>query len=98
MKNNDYSNAFRYLQEGAVITLTSDEMDLLYKCVWDMTLLEYLTNLNSIRGFISKRDKCLRLCTNPSINESNPNEIFQKTIDSKKKLFFKQLIDYYFLY
>jgi integrator complex subunit 8 len=97
-KNNDYSSAFRYLQEGAVITLTSDEMDLLYKCVWDMTLLEYLTNLNSIRGFISKRDKCLRLCTNPSINESNPNEIFQKTIDSKKKLFFKQLIDYYFLY
>ncbi len=97
-KNNDYSNAFRYLQEGTVITLTSDEMDLLYKCVWDMTLLEYLTNLNSIRGFISKRNKCLKLCTNPSINESNPNEIFQKTIDSKKKLFFKQLINYYFLY
>ena len=96
-KNNDYSSAFRYLQDGSVVTLTADEMDFLYKCVWDMTLLEYITNLNSIRGFISKRNACLKLCTNPSINESNPNEIFQKTVDSKKKLFLKQLINYYFL-
>jgi integrator complex subunit 8 len=96
-KNQDYSTAFRFLQDGTMITLTGDEMDLLYKCVWDMTLLEYLTNLNSIRGFISKRNVCLKLCTNPNMNPSI-FEIFQKTVESKKKNFFKQLISYYFLY
>ena len=96
-KNNDFSNAFRYLQDGTVLVTTSDEMDSLYNCIWDMTLLEYLTNLNSIRGFINKRNVCLKHCSNPSINESNPNEIFQKTVESKQKKFLKKLISYYYL-
>jgi integrator complex subunit 8 len=96
-QNNDYSNAFRYLQEGSVIQPTNDEMDLLYECVWDITLLEYFTNLNSIRGFLNKKNLCVKLCSSQGINPSNPIEIFQKTVESKKNLFLQKLINHYFL-
>ena len=96
-QNNDYSNAFRYLQEGTIIQPTNDEMDLLYQCVWDITLLEYLANLNCIRGFLNKKNLCVKLCSSQGINPANPIEIFQKTVESKKTLFLQKLINHYFL-
>ena len=95
--NNDYSNAFRFLQEGSLITPTSDEMDLLYNCIWDNSLIEFMTNLNAIRGFIDKKNICLKHCASQNLNIFNPNDVLQKTIDCKKSLFFIKLINYYFL-
>jgi integrator complex subunit 8 len=95
--NNDYSNAFRFLQEGSLITPTSDEMDLLYNCIWDNSLIEFMTNLNAIRGFVDKKNICLKQCASQNLNIFNPVDITQKTVDCKKSLFFTKLINYYFL-
>ncbi len=95
--NNDYSNAFRFLQEGSLIMPTSDEMDLLYNCIWDNALIEFMTNLNAIRGFIDKKNICLKYCASQNLNIFNPNDVLQKTVDCKKSLFFIKLINYYFL-
>lgn len=96
--NNDYSNAFRCLQESSYITPASDEMDMLYSCIWDLALLEYLCNLNYTRGFVNKKNQCLKMVTAENLNASNPPEIYQKTIDLKKSSLFLKLIEHYFLF
>ncbi|CAF0894283.1 unnamed protein product [Brachionus calyciflorus] len=94
--NNNYGSAFKYLQDGAWCTLTSDEMDMMYPCIWDMALLEYLTNLNYQRGFINKKNVCIQLIGKENINPANPNEIIKKTTEAKKSLLFLKLLNYYF--
>jgi len=96
--NNDYANAFRCLQESSYITPASDDMDTLYTCIWDLALLEYLCNLNYTRGFVNKKNQCLKLLTAENLNASNPPEIYQKTIDSKKSSLFLKLVEHYFLF
>lgn len=94
--NNNYGAAFKYLQDGAWSSLTSDDMDVLYTCVWDMALLEYLANLNYQRGFMNKKNMCLKLIGKENINPANPPEIYKKTIDVKKSQLFLKLLNYYF--
>jgi hypothetical protein len=96
--NNDYANAFRCLQESSYITPASDEMDTLYSCIWDLTLLEYLCNLNYTRGFLNKKNQCLKLLAAENLNASNPPEIYQKTIELKKSSLFLKLVEHYFLF
>ena len=94
--NNNYGAAFKYLQDGAWSSLTSDDMDVLYTCAWDMALLEYIANLNFQRGFMNKKNLCLKLIGKENINPANPPEIFNKTIDVKKSQLFLKLLNYYF--
>lgn len=94
---NDYGPAFRYLQDSSILVPSQDEMDMLYSCVWDMGLLEYLANLNYQRGFLNRKNLCLKLISTQSINASNPVEIYQKTVDVKKSILFLKLLEYYFL-
>jgi hypothetical protein len=98
MPNSDYANAFRCLQESSYITPASDEMDTLYSCIWDLALLEYLCNLNHTRGFVNKKNQCLRLLTAENLNASNPPEIYQKTVESKKASLLLKLVEHFFLF
>jgi hypothetical protein len=94
--SNDYSAAFRYLQDSNVVHPTMDQMDQMYDCVWDMALLEYLTNLNAIRGYLEKKNALVKLIAMHNINPSNPNEVYSKTVECKKARLFQRLVDYYF--
>lgn len=95
--NNDYTNAFRYLQESSIITPSQDEMDGVYAGAWDMAILEYLAHLNASRGFLSKRNVCLKALTSLSISPYNPPDVYQKTVEFKKIALFTSLVKYYFL-
>lgn len=95
--NNDYGAAFRYLQDSSILVSSQDDMDMLYTCVWDMAMLEYLANLSYQRGYLNKKNLCLKLISSQSINAANPPEVYQKTIDAKKSSLFLKLINYYFL-
>lgn len=94
--NNDYTNAFRYLQESSVVVPSQDEMDGVYAGAWDMAMLEYLAHLNASRGFLTKRNACLKMIAALSINPSNPGDIYQKTVEFKKAVMFLNLVKYYF--
>jgi hypothetical protein len=91
--NGDYVNVFKSLQDRIMPTL--DEMDLVYGCLWDTTLLEFMSYLNTIRGHFDKRNICIKECASSCVNSANPNEILEKTIEAKKTLLFLKLIKYY---
>ena len=93
----DYANAFQILQDGSYMVASSDEIDDYYACIWEPTLLEFVTNLNASRGFVNRKNQCLRLCAKANMNTYNPGEIVQRTVDYKKLAFFVKLVDYYFL-
>lgn len=95
--NNEYTNAFRYFQEGSIVYPSLDEMDSLFSCIWDMAILEYLVNLNNSRGFLNKRNWCLKLIAMQNLNASNPNEVYQKTVEFKKSSLMLKLIQYYLI-
>ena len=95
IENNDYQLIFKSLQERTIPT--TDEMDDAYNCLWDISLIEFLTYLNASRGFIDKRNICLKLCSSTSINAANPNEILEKTVEIKKTNLFMKLLKYYIL-
>lgn len=94
--NNDYSNAFRYLQESSIVSPSQDDMDAVYTGVWDMAMLEYLAHLNASRGFLAKKNACMKIITALSSNPSNPIEIYQKTVEFKKAVLFLNLVKYYY--
>lgn len=94
--NNDYSNAFRYLQESSIIVPSQDDMDGLYAGVWDMAMLEYLAHLNASRGFLAKKNACLKIITALCTSPNNPSEIYLKTVEFKKAALFLNLVKYYF--
>lgn len=93
---NNYGPAFKYLQDSAWTSITSDEMDGMYSCVWDIALLEYLANVNYQRGYLNRKNICLKLISKENINPLNPNDIYKKTVDIKKTLLFLKLLNYYF--
>jgi hypothetical protein len=97
LNNNEYTAAFRYLQESSVLVPTADHMDEVYECVWDMELLEYLANLNTIRGYVGRKSEVLKLVGMQSANVSNPGEIVARTVECKKVMLFQKLVNYYFL-
>lgn len=72
-----------------------DEMDAIYSCLWDVNLLEFFTYINASRGQIDKRNKCLKLCAAKCINSANSSEIFENSVEAKKKQLFQNLIKYY---
>jgi hypothetical protein len=90
---NDYSNAFRFLQDK--MNLNSDDMDALYDYIWDLTLLEYLTNLNHVRGYKTKARKLIKLCNKETNNASNLNELNLKNMEVKRVYLFLHLIRNY---
>ena len=92
-EKDDYQLIFKSLQER--VNTIADEMDEVYDCLWDISLVEFLTYLNTCRGFIDKRNACFRLCASNNINAANPNEIFEKTIEIKKTCFFLKLLKHY---
>lgn len=94
--NNDFSNAFRYLQDSSIVVPSQDDMDGLYAGVWDMAMLEYLAFLNASRGFLAKKNACLKIITALCTNPHNPNEIYHKTVEFKKAALFLNLVKYYF--
>lgn len=94
--NNNYGPAFKYLQDSAWSSITSDEMDDLYPCVWDVALLEYLANVNYQRGYLNRKNICLKLISKENINPLNPSDIYKKTVEIKKTLLFLKLLNYYF--
>lgn len=96
INNNDYSNAFRYLQESSIIVPSQDDMDSLYTGAWDMAILEYLAHLNASRGFLTRKNACMKIITALASNPSNPPEIYQKTVEFKKAALFINLVKYYF--
>jgi hypothetical protein len=70
--HNDYASTFRILQDRS--QPTADEMDLIYSCCWDMALLEYLTNFNATKGYLARRNICLKLWQQRTlINSANIN-------------------------
>jgi hypothetical protein len=91
--NGDYLSVFKCLQDKTMPTL--DEMDVVYSCIWDTTLLEFLAYLNSLRGHFDKRNMCLKEIASSCLNSANPNEVYEKTVDAKKSLLFLNLIKYY---
>ena len=91
--NNEYLAVFRVLQDRTILTL--DEMDSVYSCLWDINLLEFFSYLNASRGQIDRRNKCLKLCASKCLNSANPGEIFERTVDAKKKSLFLKLVKYY---
>lgn len=91
--NGDYLAVFKGLQDKTMPTM--DDMDLVYTCLWDVTLLEFMSYLNSIRGHFDKRNICLKETTASCVNSANPSEVLDKTIDAKKSLLFLKLIKYY---
>jgi integrator complex subunit 8 len=97
LNNNEYTAAFRYLQESNVLVPTADDMDMIYDCIWDMALLEYLVNLNTIRGYVNKKSLLMKLIAMQNVNASNPSETYAKTVECKKAAMFQKLVYYYFL-
>lgn len=93
---NNYGPAFKYLQESTWTSITTDEMDGMYSCVWDIALLEYLANVNYQRGYLNRKNICLKLISKENLNPLNPNDIYKKTIEIKKTLLFLKLLNYYF--
>jgi integrator complex subunit 8 len=97
LNNNEYTAAFRYLQEGNVLVPTADDTDMIYDCIWDMALLEYLVNLNTIRGYMNKKCLLMKLIAMQNVNASNPSETYAKTVEFKKARMFQKLVYYYLL-
>jgi hypothetical protein len=89
----DYNTAFKCLQEK----MNLDDMDYLFKDVWDITLLEFIVYINSQRIYNSKRDTAVKLCSTANLNASNPSEIAQKTMEMKRTSFFMRLIQDYLM-
>lgn len=56
LSDSDYSTAFRAIEEKSNVV---DAMDSLYQFVWDTTLLEYIVNMHTKRGELSKKKKSL---------------------------------------
>jgi hypothetical protein len=96
--NNDYSAAYRYVQEsGGAVALTADDMDLLYDCVWDMALLEYVASVACVRGWVERRTRLVATIAAQNMNASNPSEIYQNTVRCKRSRLLLRLVAYYFL-
>ncbi|XP_048254993.1 integrator complex subunit 8-like isoform X2 [Haliotis rufescens] len=87
----DYAAAFKALQEKT----TYDAMDAYYTCIWDVSVLEYLTHLHGKRGELEKKQSALRALSQMDLNSSNPEEIQRRAIHVRKTRFLRSLAKQY---
>lgn len=83
----DYTTLFSNLQEKQVC----DAMDEYYQFFWDTTVLEFLVNLHSKRGEVSKRNYCIKLIGELELNSSNPFEILMEASRMRRMGFMRTL-------
>ncbi|XP_063780202.1 integrator complex subunit 8 isoform X2 [Pseudophryne corroboree] len=88
----DYKTAFKALQEQN----SHDAMDSYYEYIWDVTILEYLTNLHHKRGELDKRQIAIKAIGQSELNASNPEEVLQLAAHRRKKTFLQAMAKLYF--
>ncbi|KAL8181908.1 UNVERIFIED_CONTAM: Integrator complex subunit 8 [Gekko kuhli] len=88
----DYKTAFKVLQEQN----SHDAMDSYYDYIWDITILEYLTNLHHKRGETDKKQIAIKAIGQTELNASNPEEVLQLAAQRRKKKFLQTMAQLYF--
>ncbi|XP_046874949.1 integrator complex subunit 8 [Hypomesus transpacificus] len=88
----DYMTAFKALQEQN----SHDAMDTLYDYIWDVTILEYLTNIHHKRGESEKRQIAIQAIGQTELNASNPEDVLQLAAQKRKKKFLQAMAKLYF--
>lgn len=92
LRDVDYMTAFKALQEQN----SHDAMDSLYDYIWDVTILEYLTNIHHRRGESEKRQIAIKAIGQTELNASNPEEVLQLAAQKRKKKFLQAMAKLYF--
>ncbi|XP_037077244.1 integrator complex subunit 8-like isoform X2 [Pollicipes pollicipes] len=87
----DYASAFQYVAERNC----ADAMDAYYDCIWDMTLLEYLTHLHHKRSERDKRQQVIRLIGQLELNSNNNEEIQREAAGVRKARFLRAMVKQY---
>uniref|UniRef100_A0A4W6DU11 Integrator complex subunit 8 n=1 Tax=Lates calcarifer TaxID=8187 RepID=A0A4W6DU11_LATCA len=90
----DYMTAFKALQEQN----SHDAMDSFYDYIWDVTILEYLTQyIQYYLQFITeKRQIAIKAIGQTELNTSNPEEVLQLAAQKRKKRFLQAMAKLYF--
>lgn len=88
----DYMTAFKALQEQN----SHDAMDSYYDYIWDVTILEFLTNIHHKRGETEKRQIAIKAIGQSELNTSNPEEVLQLAAQKRKKRFLQAMAKLYF--
>ncbi|XP_043189793.1 integrator complex subunit 8-like, partial [Amphibalanus amphitrite] len=87
----DYASAFQYASERSC----SDAMDAYYECVWDVTLLEFLTSLHHRRAERTKRQQVIKLIGQLELNSNNNEEIQREAAAVRKARFLRAMVKQY---
>ncbi|ESO06848.1 hypothetical protein HELRODRAFT_76904 [Helobdella robusta] len=89
----DYPTAFKCLQERGTCF---DAMDAYYRCIWDVTMLEYIINMHHRKGEIEKRNFAVHLVGKLEMNSNNRADV-QYELSKMKKAQFMRILCQQFL-
>ena len=87
----NYSLAFKSLSERCCF----DSCDDLIACIWDITLLEFLVNLNVRRGDSERKSRAMQLIGQLELNSNNSQDILKEAANIRKRKFFQILCKKY---
>ena len=87
----NYALAFKSLSERSCYDSCDDLMD----CIWDVTMLEFLVNLNSKRGDTERKSRNVQLIGQLELNGNNSKDILTEAANVRKRKFFRILTKKY---
>jgi hypothetical protein len=87
----NYALAFKSLSEKSC----SDSCHDLIPCLSDVTLLEFLVNLNERRGDTERKSQAIQLINQLELNNNNPVDILSEAANVRKRKFFHIMLKKY---